>query len=193
MCQDAARLLSGSVGWYASQLERRAAYWMPPSKITLVAPVPRTASTSSCIPAAWKLMPLQVPPSRQQRQASGVSELLSGNGSLNRSKITRLLPLKATATWRQNSGVCSRFGIGAWPSAMAVPAALQCRSRMTTSPAPLRRATKSVIARRELSPAYADATPFVPGQQGSLNGHRTNFAVPESHVLTAAETHRPSE
>src|SRR3989442_15580027 len=105
MCQDAARSLSGSVGLEVSQLESVAAYWTPALRITLVAPVLRTASTSSCIPAAWKVMPLQVPPSRQQRQASGVSALLSGNGSLNRSKITRLLPLKAAATWRQNSGV----------------------------------------------------------------------------------------
>src|SRR2546430_10483279 len=92
MCHDAARLLSGSLGLFASQCDSPAAYWTPPSMITLVAPVPRTASTSSCIPAAWKVMPLQVPPSRQQRHASGVSELLSGNGSLNRSKITRSLP-----------------------------------------------------------------------------------------------------
>src|SRR2546422_428156 len=74
------------------QVERVAEYCTPPTMMTLVAPVPRTAVTSSCIPAAWKLMPVHVPPSRQQRQASGVSALLSGNGSLNRSKITRLLP-----------------------------------------------------------------------------------------------------
>src|SRR5438093_13397074 len=92
-CHDATRLSSGSVGWDASQPERRAAYWTPPSMMTLVAPVPRTASTSSCIPAAVKLTPRQDPPSRQQRQASGVSELLSGNGSLNKSKITLVLPL----------------------------------------------------------------------------------------------------
>src|SRR5437879_10182663 len=107
MCHDAATLLSGSTGWFASQCDSRAAYWTPPTMITLVAPVPRTASTSSCIPAAWKLMPLQLPPSRQQRHASGVSELLSGNGSLNRSKITRSLPLYAVATCLQNSGVRS--------------------------------------------------------------------------------------
>jgi len=41
--------------------------------ITLVAPVLRTASTSSFIPRRLKLIPLQVPPIRQQRQASGVS------------------------------------------------------------------------------------------------------------------------
>src|SRR2546426_4757713 len=58
--------------------------------MTLVAPVPRTASTSSCIPAAVKLTPRQDPPSRQQRQASGVSALLSGNGSLKDRKSTRL-------------------------------------------------------------------------------------------------------
>ena len=98
MCHDAATLLRGSVGRYASHWVRRAAYSMPPIRITLLAPVPRTASTNSCIPAAWNVIPLQVPPSRQQRQASGVSELLSGNGSLNRSNITRSLPLKVVAT-----------------------------------------------------------------------------------------------
>src|SRR5438093_664873 len=68
MCHDAARLLSGSLGLFASQCDSRAAYWTPPRMITLVAPVPRTASTSSCIPAAWKVMPLQVPPSRLHRR-----------------------------------------------------------------------------------------------------------------------------
>src|SRR2546430_5487244 len=128
MCHDAARLLSGSLGLFASQCDSRAAYWTPPRMITLVAPVPRTASTSSCIPAAWKVMPLQVPPSRQQRHASGVSALLSGNGSLNRSEITRSLPLYAAAACLQDSGVWLRVGLGAWPSALPV-FALQCRSR----------------------------------------------------------------
>src|SRR6266513_1648029 len=40
-------------------------------------------------------MPRHVPPPRQQRHASGVSALLSGNGSLKRSKTTRSLPLNA--------------------------------------------------------------------------------------------------
>src|SRR5882672_11454847 len=105
MCQDEARLLSGSVGLFARQLESVAAYCTPPTMMTFVAPALRTESTSSCIPAAWKLIPVQVPPSRQQRHASGVFELLSGNGSLNRSKITRLLPPYAAATSRQNFGV----------------------------------------------------------------------------------------
>src|SRR5256712_3486353 len=99
MCQDAARLPSGSVGRYASQLERRAEYCTPPSMITLAAPVLRTVSTNSCIPAAWNVTPRHVPPSRQQRQASGVSELLSGNGSVNRAKKEGFLALYAGATW----------------------------------------------------------------------------------------------
>src|SRR2546428_2913950 len=90
MCHEAAVLLSGSLGLDVRQLESVAAYCTPPTMMTFVAPVLRTESTSSCIPAAWKLMPVQVPPSRQQRHASTVFELLSGNGSLNRSKITRL-------------------------------------------------------------------------------------------------------
>src|SRR6266581_7024590 len=123
MCHEAARLFKESVGSLATHCEGVAAYCTPPSRITLVAPVPRTVLTSSCIPAAWKLIPLHVPPSRQQRHASGVSALLSGNGSLNRSKITALLCPYAVATWRQNSGVWSRFGIAAWPRALAVSAA----------------------------------------------------------------------
>ena len=38
------------------------AHWMPPSTITFVAPVERTASTSACIPTTWlPLMELDVP------------------------------------------------------------------------------------------------------------------------------------
>src|SRR5437016_12447686 len=106
-------LFSGSLGLEVRQLESVAAYCTPPSIMTFVAPVLRIVSTSSCIPAAWKLTPVQVPPSRQQRHASGVSELLSGKGSLNRSKITRLLLAYAAATSLQNCGVWSRLGIGA--------------------------------------------------------------------------------
>src|SRR5213595_2737566 len=98
MCHDAARLLSGSVGLFSRQRDSVAAYCTPPTIMTFVAPVLRTESTSSCIPAAWKLMPLHVPPSRQQRHASGVSALLSGYGSLNKSKITALLCPYAVAT-----------------------------------------------------------------------------------------------
>src|SRR2546429_9681964 len=110
MCQDAARLPSGSVGRYASQLETRAEYWTPPSMITLVAPVVRTVSTSSCMPAAWNVIPRHVPPSRQHRQASGVSELLSGNGSVNRAQTTWVLALWAPAAQSQNSAVWSGIG-----------------------------------------------------------------------------------
>src|SRR5450759_2751893 len=102
-CHDVARLLSGSVGLLANHCDSPAEYWTPPSMITFVAPVVRTAVTSSCIPAAWYVIPLHVPPSRQQRQASGVSRLLSGKGSLNRSKMTALFPLNAVASCRQNS------------------------------------------------------------------------------------------
>src|SRR3989442_13597394 len=104
MCQDAARLPSGSVGRYASQLERRAEYCTPPSMITLAAPVLRTVSTNSCIPAAWNVIPRHVPPSRQQRQASGASELLSGNGSVNRAKRTRVWRLLGGGSRDQISG-----------------------------------------------------------------------------------------
>src|SRR3977135_1328649 len=103
MCHDAARLLSGSTGLDASHFESPAEYCTPPIMITFVAPVLRTVSTSCCMPAAWNVMPVQVPPSRQQRHASGVSELLSGNGSLNKSKITRLLPAEAAETRRPKS------------------------------------------------------------------------------------------
>src|SRR5262249_30671933 len=48
---DAARLLCG-VGSFASQWERSLACARPPNSTTLLAPVPRTASSSVCIPAA---------------------------------------------------------------------------------------------------------------------------------------------
>src|SRR5436305_11005427 len=98
MCHDAASWLSGSTGLFASQLESRDEYATPPSMMTFFAPVARTVFTSSCMPATWNPMPVQVPPSFQQRHASAELELLSGYGSLNRSKITDALSLYAVAT-----------------------------------------------------------------------------------------------
>src|SRR2546423_3352047 len=77
-CHAAARLLSGSDGLYVSHCESALEYSTPPRTITFVAPVARIAFTSSCIPAAWKDCPRQVPPSRQQLHAATVSLLLSG-------------------------------------------------------------------------------------------------------------------
>src|SRR5258706_14772332 len=108
MGREAGGLVGGWVGLFASQSDSVAAYCTPPTMTTFVAPAARTESTNSCIPDAWKLRPVHVPPSRQQRHASGVFELLSGNGSLNRSKITRGLPPYAAATSPQNFGGESR-------------------------------------------------------------------------------------
>ncbi len=78
----------------------------------LVAPVPRMAVTSSCMPAATNGTPAQIPPSRQHRQASGVFLPSSGYGSLYGSKRTALLSLKRKATDCQNAGVWSRSAMG---------------------------------------------------------------------------------
>jgi hypothetical protein len=46
---------------------------------------------------------LQVPPSHQHVQAAGLSPLESGPGSLYRSKMAELLPLKYLATEAQKA------------------------------------------------------------------------------------------
>src|SRR2546430_16171057 len=94
-CHAATMPFCGSFGlklshWLMSLLQSR-----PPSAITFVAPVPRTALTRVCIPAT--LNDEQFPPSRQQLQ-------LMPYGSLNISKITELFPLSAFATCCQNRG-----------------------------------------------------------------------------------------
>ncbi len=70
----------------------------------LVLPVALTAFTSDCMLAAWYGTPGQVPPILRQAQAAAESWLLSGYGSLNKSKITELLDLNAFATDVQNAG-----------------------------------------------------------------------------------------
>src|SRR5688500_15475831 len=111
-CTAATVLFSGSLGRYASQLcaaslQSVLAHWMPPSIITFVAPVARTASTSARMPTVSAALirvdsvprssvasQLATPPSRQhsheRRAASAVESgtLLFGTGSLYRSKIT---------------------------------------------------------------------------------------------------------
>src|ERR1044071_9053362 len=105
-------------------------------------------------------MPVQVPPSRRQVHAAvGLEKLLakSGNGSLNRSKMTALLPLNAVATWLQNIGVNCVSGIGFWQVALTsvqpAPGPLywpkvQCRSRIGLIPFATSRFTQSLTACR---------------------------------------------
>ena len=50
-CQDAAMLFSGSFGLYVSHSRMSLAHSRPPIMSRLVAPVARTASTRSCMPA----------------------------------------------------------------------------------------------------------------------------------------------
>src|SRR3954470_16195440 len=93
------------------------AQYSPPARTTFLAPVARTASTSSCIPAAvygcreFAEVSRQ-PPSRQQVQARVVFSSSNGNGSLNRSKPTEGQFAKVVATDVQNTGLWSRSGIG---------------------------------------------------------------------------------
>src|SRR5262245_14930350 len=64
-------------------------------------------------------MPEQVPPSRQHVQpVCSLPVARSGYGSLNRSKTTASLPLKAVATPCQNDGAYWASGIGFWQVAL---------------------------------------------------------------------------
>src|SRR5215472_2918276 len=75
-CQEAARLPVESAGSNWLNMLSSFENDRPPSMMTLAAPVPRTALTSCCIPAAGRLLPAlsrsrlpqAVPPSRQQVQ-----------------------------------------------------------------------------------------------------------------------------
>jgi hypothetical protein len=87
-----------------------------------VAPADRTAVTRLCIPATGQLTGQPVP-SRQQ-----LHEMNSG--SLKRSKRTAGSFWKVEATELQNAGPWSASTISCCPVACAVPAALQCRSRI---------------------------------------------------------------
>src|SRR3954464_11033044 len=86
-------------------------------------------------------LPVSVLPSRRQSQAAVVSRLLSGYGSLKRSKMTAGLLLKVLAAEGQKGGGGSRSAIGVGPVAFWVPGAAQCRSRMTMMPAAVSRFT----------------------------------------------------
>src|SRR5689334_16327860 len=107
---DAASWLSGSIGLNSIQRSTTPAYCGPPTITTFVAPVDRTASSSSCMPAAVYETPGHVPPFLTHVHAAVVFRLLSGNGSLNRSKTTERLSLKVCATAAQNVGEWSRSG-----------------------------------------------------------------------------------
>src|SRR2546430_375093 len=104
-------------------------------------PAPRTAVTSSCMPAAVYGTLVQAPPSRQQVQSSGY-------GSVERSDTTEPLVANVAATSDQNAGEWSRSGIGACPAGNVVPGALQCSSTIAAIPCAAMRATKSAIAAR---------------------------------------------
>src|SRR6266567_148148 len=92
------------------------------------------------------------PPFSRHCQAAVVDppSAWSGYGSLNRSKITALLPLKVLATDVQNGTDCAESGIGFWQVALTseqpapLPAyipSVQCRSRMATMPLEFSRPT----------------------------------------------------
>ena len=155
--------LSGSLGLYVRKfrvelLHRVFAHWMPPSMMTFVAPVPRTAVTSVCMPTALPaIVPVQVPPALPSRQhcheAAAAASVLSfallfGIGSLKRSKITCGLFWKRAATELQKLAEYDVFGIWSWAVAVCPAAALQCRSRITYTPLAMSRSTKPSIARR---------------------------------------------
>src|SRR5215471_9103142 len=125
-CQEATRFPVGSVGsnWLhmLSSLEKD----RPPSMMTLVAPVPLTALTSCCMPAAGRLLPelsrsrlpQAVPPSRQQVQLGApLPRKKSGNGSLNRSKMVAVSFLNVLATDVQKGTAVAASGIGFWQMA----------------------------------------------------------------------------
>src|ERR1700761_5792834 len=101
-------------------------------------------------------MPAQVPPLSQHCQpVVSLPVARDGNGSLNRSNSTELLPLNVVATDDQNGTDCAASGIGFWhvASAEAQPDELpvyrpsvQCRSRMTSNPLLFNRLTYCLIA-----------------------------------------------
>ena len=66
------------------------------------------------MPATRYPIPAQLPPLRQQVHASAsvAPAAACGNGSLNRSKMTALLPVKARATEVQNGMAWAASGIG---------------------------------------------------------------------------------
>jgi hypothetical protein len=86
------------------------------------------------MPTVVKDTPEHVPPSRRQVQAAVEPLLLSGHGSLNKSKMTAELFLKVFATDVQNAGEWSKSGIGCKPVAMLDPAAFHCKSRIEAMP-----------------------------------------------------------
>src|SRR5579863_3235263 len=96
-------------------------------------------------------MPAQVPPDSQHCHPVVVLPVArDAYGSLNRSKTTASLPLKALATEAQNGIAWAASGIGFWHTACAdeQPAegpvyapSVQCRSRIATMPLSLSRFT----------------------------------------------------
>src|SRR3954454_21717738 len=133
MCAKAIRLPVESVGLLASHWVRSLENASPPIWTTLVAPVARTALSSVWNPATANGMPVHgawlaaVLPFFQHCQPVVVLPVArSGNGSLNRSSTTALLPLKALATLVQNIGANCRSGIGFWQAAIGVLAARFC-------------------------------------------------------------------
>src|SRR5262245_28217519 len=150
-CANAIRLFSGSLGRCASHCAMLLDQVSPPTMITFVAPVARTALTRLWNPATGKPMPGQVPPSWKQVQpASTLFAGMSGNGSLNRSRTTASLPLNAFATPVQNRDAFWASGIGFWQRAIAseqlAPAPpyapkLQCSSTIGVIPLLINRLT----------------------------------------------------
>src|SRR6202049_980126 len=94
MCSEAASWPAGSAGRWASQPVRSFDHARPPAMTGCVAPAPRTALTSACMPAEvhavlTPLPGLTVQPFRQQAQGSLVAALpVSRYGSLKRLKTT---------------------------------------------------------------------------------------------------------
>src|SRR5260221_10079169 len=90
--------------------------------MTLFAPVHRTALTRVCIPATSYGIPTQSrPPCSQHCQPADWLLWLawSGYGSLNRAKMTALLPLNAFGTDFPNRTSPAPSGMGFWHIALS--------------------------------------------------------------------------
>ena len=82
-----------------------------------------------------------MPPARTHVHAAVVSWLLSGYGSLKRSKITEWFVLNVSATLFQKKPEWSTSATGDWSWGTVVPGALKCRLMIAMIPLAFRRCT----------------------------------------------------
>src|SRR5216683_1288372 len=119
----------GSLGFQVSHWAMSLAKLNPPSMMTFVAPVLRTAVTRDCMPATGHC-PLPLvgsPPYRHPSRQQGQS---TPTGSLKRSNRVAGSLLNVVATWLQNVGEWSASGIPSCQVAWKAPGADQCSSTM---------------------------------------------------------------